>query len=127
MSYFATNSSNGRGPLVFSDGAIEVLESHLWPGNLIELSQLIERLQHAHLLEAVQSEHLTELRQNRSGMVVKLPSKGIDLADLERDLLLQALALTDNNRSRAARLLGLTRDQIRYRLSKLDLASGDQE
>jgi DNA-binding protein Fis len=36
--------------------------------------------------------------------------------------------LSDNNRSRAARLLGLTRDQIRYRLNKLELDStGDGE
>jgi two-component system response regulator AtoC len=127
-SHFATNSSNGRGaPLVFSEAALEVLASHVWPGNLIELSQLIERLQRVPGIGTIQPEHLTELRPSRSGMVINLPPKGIDLAHLERDLLLQALALTDNNRSRAARLLGLTRDQIRYRLSKLDLASGDQE
>ena len=69
-------------------------------------------------------EHLSELGQRRSGATLKLTPSGIDLADLERQLLLQALALTDNNRTRAARLLGLTRDQIRYRLAKLELPQG---
>jgi DNA-binding protein Fis len=44
----------------------------------------------------------------------------LDLAELERDLLLQALRRVAGNRSRAARLLGLTRHQIRHRLAKLD-------
>jgi DNA-binding NtrC family response regulator len=126
VAHFATNGGAGRGvPLVISDLAMQALAAHVWPGNLTELSQLIERLQRVDAHGPIQPEQLTELKQRRSGMVVHLPPNGIDLAHLERELLLQALALTDNNRSRAARLLGLTRDQIRYRLSKLNLASGD--
>lgn len=127
IEHFARSGAGGRGtPLVFSDSAMEALAGHVWPGNLTELSQFIERLQNGNPGRVIQPEDLTELSQRRSGMVVKIPPNGIDLARLERDLLLQALALADNNRSRAARLLGLTRDQIRYRLSKLDLASCDE-
>jgi len=123
--HFAAKSARGRGaPLVFSEAAMQALAAHLWPGNLTELLQVIERLQQVDTGGIIEPEQLTELRQRRSGMVVSLPPSGIDLAHLERELLLQALALTDNNRSRAARLLGLTRDQIRYRLSKLDVAAG---
>ena len=125
VEHFAAKSARGRGaPLAFSEAAMQALAAHLWPGNLTELSQLIERLRQIDGAGTIEPEHLTELRQRRSGMVVSLPPSGIDLAHLERELLLQALALTDNNRSRAARLLGLTRDQIRYRLSKLELATG---
>ena len=126
VDHFAKKAASGRAePLVFSEAAMDVLAGHVWPGNLTELSQLIERLARAKAGRVIRPEDLTELRQRRSGMVVNLPPDGIDLAHLERELLLQALALTDNNRSRAARLLGLTRDQIRYRLSKFDSASGE--
>jgi DNA-binding NtrC family response regulator len=125
LAHFASQRSNRtRAPLVFSDAALSVLASHPWPGNLIELSQLVERLQRLDATGMIEPEHLTELGHRRSGIVVSLPPGGIDLANLERELLLQALAASDNNRSRAARLLGLTRDQIRYRLSKLDMACG---
>ena len=111
-------------PLVFSDAALLILKNHAWPGNLIELSRLVERLQGLEGLSAIEPENLAELRDRRSGAVLKLTPSGIDLAELERELLVQALELTDNNRTRAARLLGLTRDQIRYRLSKFELESG---
>ena len=47
--------------------------------------------------------------------------------ELEKDLVVQALARTGNNQTRAARLLGMTRDQIRYRVEKfgLDLKGED--
>jgi DNA-binding NtrC family response regulator len=48
----------------------------------------------------------------------KLPASGIKLQDLEIDVLRQALALAGGNKSRAARLLGLTRDTLLYRLNK---------
>ncbi|MET0792474.1 MAG: helix-turn-helix domain-containing protein [Polyangiaceae bacterium] len=120
-------ASRTGSPLVFSDAALEALMNHTWPGNLIELSRLVERLQRLHGVATIGLEHLTELGQEGSGYMLKLTPNGIDLAELERQLLLQALALTDNNRTRAARLLGLTRDQIRYRLAKIELPLGAAE
>ncbi len=102
------------------------LSAHVWPGNLTELAQLVERLQRLENPGRIEPQHLLELGHRRAVVVVNLPPSGIDLADLERELLVQALALSANNRSRAARLLGLTRDQIRYRLSKLELNSGSE-
>jgi len=122
LEHFAAQGNHGRGAaLKFSAAALEALMAHAWPGNLTELSQLVQRLQGLEVRGTIEPQHLTELGHRRSGMVVNLPPSGIDLAELERDLLQQALALTDNNRSRAARLLGLTRDQIRYRMSKMEL------
>jgi transcriptional regulator with GAF, ATPase, and Fis domain len=56
-----------------------------------------------------------------SGAVFHLPRTGIDFAQLERELLTQALAIAGSNQTRAASLLGLTRDQLRYRLAKFDI------
>jgi transcriptional regulator with GAF, ATPase, and Fis domain len=52
---------------------------------------------------------------------VELPAAGIDLEQLERSLLVQALQRTGWNQTRAATLLGLNRDQIRYRIEKFAL------
>lgn len=50
-----------------------------------------------------------------------LPVEGVVLDDVERDLLRQALERTTGNRTRAARLLGITRNQLRYRIRKFGL------
>ena len=52
---------------------------------------------------------------------VELPASGIDLEQLERSLVVQALERTGWNQTRAAALLGLNRDQIRYRIEKFNL------
>jgi two-component system response regulator AtoC len=52
---------------------------------------------------------------------VQLPSGGTNLEQLERDLLVQALERTKWNQTKAAGLLGLNRDQIRYRIEKFGL------
>jgi two-component system NtrC family response regulator len=51
----------------------------------------------------------------------RLPPGGIDLEALDRDLVAQALERTDGNQTRAAALLGINRDQIRYRIEKYGL------
>ena len=57
----------------------------------------------------------------RLGDRVELPADGIDLEQLERSLVVQALERTGWNQSRAAALLGVNRDQIRCRIEKFHL------
>ena len=52
---------------------------------------------------------------------VSLPPEGVDLAEVEVSLIRQALQRVDGNRTHAARLLGLTRDTLLYRLRKYEL------
>ena len=58
---------------------------------------------------------------NQSSEGFTLPSEGIKLEDLEQEMIKQALDRTHGNRSRAARLLGLTRDTLLYRIKKYAL------
>jgi DNA-binding protein Fis len=51
----------------------------------------------------------------------RLPPEGVNLEDVERQLLLQALERTRGNQSQTAQLLGLNRDQVRYRIEKFGL------
>jgi transcriptional regulator with GAF, ATPase, and Fis domain len=57
--------------------------------------------------------------QVRDGIV--LPPDGVNLAEVERTLVIQALERTHGNLTKAAELLGLNRDQVRYRLDKFGL------
>ena len=52
---------------------------------------------------------------------IALPADGVDLEELERSLVVQALERSGYNQTRAATLLGLNRDQIRYRIEKFGL------
>ena len=55
------------------------------------------------------------------GVVVDFSSGGIILDEVERSLLVQALQSSDWNRTRAAQLLGISRDTLRYRMEKHEL------
>jgi DNA-binding protein Fis len=52
-----------------------------------------------------------------------LPEGGVDIEDVERDFIRQAVEATGGNQTRAAELLGLTRDALRYRMKKFGLLS----
>jgi DNA-binding NtrC family response regulator len=99
------------------------LQNYPWPGNVRELRNAVER---AMLL--AESNELTESQfpmlsasdgELSTGM--GLPSEGINLEALERSLVVQALERSHWNQTKAATLLGLNRDQIRYRIEKFEL------
>jgi DNA-binding NtrC family response regulator len=108
--------------------AMRVLECYAWPGNVRELRNVLERALILEETTELRAEHLpAELCGDGSRMdgelaeTVELPSDGLVLADVEADLLRQALARTNHNVSKAAKLLGLTRDTLRYRMEKYGL------
>jgi two-component system response regulator AtoC len=111
-----------------SKAALAMLERYAWPGNVRELRNVIER---AIILEEgteIIPDHLPdELKPGARALDLepgyRLPAGGIDLEQLEKDLIRQALEQTRGNKSRAAELLGLSRDTLRYRLEKYQLES----
>ncbi len=111
----------------FTSRAQTRLEAYHWPGNIRELRNFCERmvvLNHGQELDenALPLELLRS--RSRSGETDKpfaLPDEGISLDELERDMIRQALDRTHGNRSRAARLLGLSRDTLLYRIKKYAL------
>jgi two-component system response regulator AtoC len=114
----------GRQVELSPDGERE-LQSYPWPGNVRELRNVIER---SILLEPGDTLGPTAFAGLRRPPVeasnsdpFALPEGGINLAELEREMIRQALERADGNRTRAATLLGLTRDTLRYRLDKFDL------
>jgi two-component system response regulator AtoC len=102
--------------------AMQQLQRYSWPGNVRELRNTVER---AMLLAEGDTLTAADLAGTagpvRLSDKVELPAAGIDLEQLERSLLVQALERTGWNQTRAATLLGLNRDQIRYRIEKFQL------
>jgi len=108
-------------PLKFSADAIDAMQGHAWPGNVAELASVVERLWHELGAGVVDTGNLPALGAQAASLSFRLPPTGIVFADLERLVLTQALAMTQNNQSRAATLLGMTRDQLRYRMAKFEI------
>ncbi len=100
----------------------EALQHSPWPGNVRELRNAVER---AMLLTEHEVLTLSDFPMlgSRPGMSegVRLPAGGMNLEKLECDLVVQALGQTEWNQTHAAELLGLNRDQIRYRIEKFGL------
>jgi DNA-binding NtrC family response regulator len=111
-----------------SRGAEDTLAAYHWPGNVRELRNLIERavlLSDHDYLEPTDFESL-RAAQARTGTGhggFELPPEGVNLEDVERRFVVQALERTGGNQTRAAALLGLHRDKIRYRVEKFRLKS----
>jgi len=110
----------------FSASAKKLLLEYTWPGNVRELSNCIERAMIFIESDTIEPESLTISNQFGSPPLdgtqqFTLPPGGISLEDVERQLITAALKQAGNNKSKAARLIGLTRDTLRYRMEKYNL------
>ena len=107
-----------------SPAAYTALQEYGWPGNVRELRNVVERamlLSDGERLEARDFAALTKGAGRADE--VELPPIGLDLEELEKSLVIQALRRCAGNQTRAAALLGLNRDQIRYRIEKFGLTT----
>ncbi len=111
-----------------SPEAQKLLVDYHWPGNVRELKNVIERVIILESDELILAEHLpSEIRGDQISREISqeiefnFPSGGILLDKLEASLLKHALSMSENNQTKAARLLGLGRDALRYRMKKTGL------
>lgn len=109
--------------------AVRALSTYRWPGNIRELRNLCERLCILLPGRIIEPENLPrefQYFQATSADPVQgfvLPEKGIQLDALEADMIYQALVRTRGNRSKTARLLGISRDTLLYRIQKHGLST----
>lgn len=123
------NQELKRQVLGVSPQAMEHLRAYHWPGNVRELRNVIERAFILHAgADEIRPEHLTpELRKvaparPRERLVPRVEEQGLVLDDVERKLIAEAMERASGNQSKAARLLGVSRDTLRYRLKKHGMA-----
>ena len=115
---------HGLPPATLERDARQHLSRCRWDGNVRELRNLCERLSILLAGRAICVNNLP--REIRDALPAHdasfcLPADGIALDALERDLLSQALTRSGNNKTHAARLLGISRDALNYRLKKFEL------
>jgi len=104
-----------------------------WPGNVRELKNVIERAMILESADYILTEHLPieltsrELQMGSiSNIEMRIPPGGIDIESVEKELIRQALDKTKGNQTRAARMLNLTRDTLRYRMQKFGFLPGKE-
>jgi two-component system, NtrC family, response regulator AtoC len=122
----------GKRGLELSQDAESVLLNHSWPGNVRELQNVLEQAVALTAERTIRSEDIavypdahdsagTSMR-GLQGWSWATSNEGMTLPVLERELVVQMLEKTDWNVSKAAKLLGLSRDMLRTRMEKYGLA-----
>jgi two-component system, NtrC family, response regulator AtoC len=121
----------GKPNVKLSEAAERALTQHDWPGNVRELRNMLEQTVLLAADDLITPKQLSicpgmqpDAHRCYSGpqsYCVSMPANGAKLADIERDLVVQTLEKTDWNVSKSAKLLGLTRDVLRYRMEKYAL------
>jgi DNA-binding NtrC family response regulator len=105
-----------------------LLCSYSWPGNVRELKNIMEKIVVLHKSEVIMPEHLpqeifdqstTQIDQLKKKFL--LPEEGISIDGLEKDLILQALKRTKNNKMLASKLLNMSYDSLRYQIKKFNI------
>lgn len=124
--FMAMFASEFRKPITsITEQAQTKLAAYAWPGNIRELRNAIERAVLLCKREVLDAEDLVLGRiRDRTGDAIQglqLPANGVDLDQVEEQLVRQALQRTGGNQTQAAKLLTLSRDQLRYRMQKYGL------
>ncbi len=109
-----------------SDATMERFLKYPWPGNVREIRNVLERALLLNDGDVVQPHHVEFQRLNHTpanAFHVDAGDEDADLSliELEKKTLLQALEKSQYNQSRAAKLLKISRDTLRYRMKKYDL------
>lgn len=112
----------GGGAVSFSKQALERLQQYAWPGNVRELENTVERLLIMREGDQIGVDDLPEKISSAAGKpeggVLRLPSGGYPLEQLEREVVLEALTRCDWNQTAAARFLSIPRHTLIYRMEK---------
>jgi DNA-binding NtrC family response regulator len=133
--HFFTQLARGsrKGISGFTPRAEQRLHDYGWPGNVREVRNAVERgliLSPGPLIDVEDLPREIAAPQARNGGLrarLTTDKDQVTLEDMERRLIEEALANTQGNQVRAAKLLGITRDTLRYRMKKFGLGGAAQE
>lgn len=115
------NHRFGRSVKGVTEGALDLLARHSWPGNIRELQNAVERCFAVAGLEVIDKKHIQISSAATTKAAVANPSagaEGLSLNEAEKKLILDALEKTGNNKLKAARLLGIHRSRLYKKLER---------
>ncbi len=110
--------------------AEDLMRRYNWPGNVRELKNVIERIAILENQTLIEPEHLPEeivMSEYESTAPFAIPSGGVTIEEMEKCYIREALRKSHGNQCQAARLLGMTRHTLRYRMEKFGLSSENFE
>lgn len=133
------NKKFGRKVSGFSPEAAEIIKKYHWKGNIRELTNVIERIVLLETGDIITKDSLSFLKMSggpqKSGQTVensnielgegqhylKIANSGVSFSNVVKDLIIQTLKITNGNQILAAKLLGLSRSKLRYRIEQLGI------
>ncbi|MFZ5968465.1 MAG: sigma-54-dependent transcriptional regulator [Bacillota bacterium] len=125
IDYFAGKycAEMGRNKISFAQDAMDILVNYPWKGNIRELENVVERIVILNYGELIEKDMLPKeiLFYNSEIPSFLLPEQGIDLEQVEKSLIEQALKRAGGNQTHAAKLLGITRHTLIYRMEKYNM------
>ncbi len=107
---------------------IDLLKSYYWKGNIRELKNVMERvvllseeeeLTESHFSFLIDKKNVVETEDDK--FILQIPAKGIKIDMVLKTLILKTLAITKGNQVKAAKVLGLSRSKLRYRMEQLGI------
>lgn len=107
--------------------ALQFLEQQYWKGNVRELRNTIERAVLMLDGDEIKEQHFSFLNTGKNNMpeddkfILKIPTKGVAIDLVLRTLILKTLDITKGNQVKAAKILGLSRSKLRYRMEQLEI------
>jgi len=111
-----------------SKEAAELLQGYYWKGNIRELRNIMERatllleddeLKERHILPLLDSKGVAKSDEDK--FVLQIPVKGIKIDMVLKHLIIKTLSITNGNQVQAAKVLGLSRSKLRYRMEQLGI------
>jgi len=120
------NEKNGRRLLGFHPRALDAMMRYSWPGNIRELENVVERSVILTKDDYVPFSELPEAIRGASGDQLSEQARegirpGMTIREMEKELIIKTLEDNDGNRTRAARVLGITRRTLQHKLKEYDL------
>jgi DNA-binding NtrC family response regulator len=126
----------------FTPDAVNLIRTYYWKGNVRELRNVIERVVLLEQNEIISRESLSFIKINHTVTVssnqaeiylndgehfLKIAETGVTMGNVLKDLLIQTLKLTGGNQIKAAKLLGISRAKLRYRIEQLGINISGKE
>lgn len=129
-------SENTNKNVKISDITMELLKEYNWPGNIRELQNVIERAVILSWGEYITPEVLAKeildykddfYNDSNVGNEINLPKEGVSLDEVEKSFINQALKRTNGNQTKSAKLLGISRHTLLYRMKKHNIKLDNNE
>ncbi len=104
----------------WTTAAQETLEKYIWPGNVRELENLVERLSVLHKGKEISTREIPE-NIKKGQRIQKKTKDAVSLSETEKQMIINALNQASGNQSEAARMLGIPRHTLLYRMKKYNI------